>query len=453
MKLASHLILSGVLTVGAVGVAASAANAETLQEALTAAYLNNPDLTGERANLRATDEGVPQALSGWRPTVTLTGEAGRERLESRGRSEDLDPISGSATVTQPLYRGGRTRAETDSAEALVEAGRENLRSVEQDTFLDVITAYMDVLRDEAVVQLNGNNVKVLRRELEASEDRFRVGEVTRTDVAQAEARLARAVSDLEAAEGELISSRATYTRVIGNVPTDLQPPPPLPEPPASEETAVEIALNENPAILAAMRTEESSMHDIRVASGQLLPTLSLEGQATHSQDTVTRDSNSESYSVVGQLSIPLYQSGVVYSQVREARQVNNLRRIQIEDARRAVRESTVQAWEGLQTARAQIISNREQVRANQIALEGVIQEAQVGSRTTLDVLDAEQELLDAQVDLVRTERNEYVAAFGLQAAIGRLSFESLGLTVDPYDPSANYSRVRNKWFGTDGGLN
>ena len=195
------------------------------------------------------------------------------------------------------------------------------------------------------------------------------------------------------------------------------------------------------------------MHDIRVASGQLLPTLTLEGQATHAQDSVTRDSNSESYSIVGQLSIPLYQSGVVYSQVREARQINNVRRIEIEEARRAVRESRVQAWEGLQTARAQIIANREQVRANQIALEGVIQEAQVGSRTTLDVLDAEQELLDAQVDLVRTERNEYVAAFGLQAAIGRLTFESLGLTVEPYDPADNYSRVRNKWFGTDGGLN
>ncbi len=448
MNRAYKFLLTAVMTGPALAAAELPAHSETLQEALVSAYQNSPVLAAERANLRATDEGVSQALSGWRPTVTLDGEYGYEKRDTKTRNEDLNPLIGAATVTQPIFRGGRTIAETRAADSAVKAGRARLRTVEQQVFLDVVTVYMDVLRDEAVVQLNINNVRVLRRQLEAAQDRFRVGEVTRTDVAQAQARLSRAISDRQAAEGNLISSRAAYTRAVGQTPGKLEPPPSLPLLPENEQKAVAVAVTENPEVVEALNRERQSHHDIRAAIAGLLPTVSLEGRYAHSEETATESSEVDALSVTGQVVIPLYQGGAVYSQVREARQFNNLRRIQIEDARRNVREGAVQAWESLQTARAQIKSNREQVRANEIALEGVIQEAQVGSRTTLDVLDAEQELLDSQVDLVRTERNEYVAAFALQSALGRLNAEALQLPVPAYDPSANYRRIRLKLFGT-----
>ncbi len=439
-------------------------SAETLRDAFAAAYRTSPVLLSEQANLRRIDEGVPQALSGWRPTVTWDSTAGVSHRESdslvriggelvpRNDTQNLNPVTTALTVTQPLYRGGRTVAGTESAEAQVQSGRFVLRAVEQGVFLDTVTAYMDVLRDMAVVQLNFNNVKVLERQLEAAQDRFEVGEVTRTDVAQAEARLAGAVSDRVVAEGGLEQSRATYARVVGEAPSALEPPPPLPPLPASEAEVVEIALAESPDLSAASYLEAASRHDIRLAAGDLLPVFSLVGTLSHTEETARKLTETDSASLIARLDIPLYRSGIFYSRVREARQLNNLRRVQVEDVSRRVREQATQAWEELLTRRAQIVSNREQVRANEIALEGVIQEAQVGSRTTLDVLDAEQELLDAQVELVRSERDEYVAAFALQAAIGRLTVETLNLPVERYDPTVNYQRVRNKWFGTDGGL-
>lgn len=452
MNRAYKFLLTAALAGPAFAAVEMPARAETLQEALISAYQNSPVLAAERANLRATDEGVSQALSGWRPTVTLNGEIGYEKRESKSTfltsDAKLNPRSGIATVTQPIFRGGRTFAETRAADAAVKAGRARLQTVEQQVFLDVVTTYMNVLRDEAVVQLNINNVRVLRRQLEAAQDRFRVGEVTRTDVAQAQARLSRAISDRQAAEGNLISSRAGYTRSVGQTPGKLEPPPSLPLLPDNEKKAIAFALTENPEVIETMNRERQSHYDVRAAIARLLPTISVEGQYAHTEDSSSEGSESDSLSVSGQVTIPLYQGGAVHSQVRQARQLNNLRRIQIEDARRNAREGAVQAWESLQTARAQIKSNREQVRANTIALEGVIQEAQVGSRTTLDVLDAEQELLDAQVDLVRTERNEYVAAFTLQSALGRLSAAALKLPIQAYDPAANYSRVRFKLFGT-----
>lgn len=432
----------------ALALMAAPAAAETLQEALAAAYANNPELRAERARLRATDEAVPQALSGWRPTISVTGSIGRERARTSAIDEQqLTPTVRQLDVTQPLYRGGRTTAETQQAESQVRAGRAFLQSVEQTVLLNAVTAYMDVLREQANVELTTNNEQVLARQLEATRDRFEVGEVTRTDVAQAEARLSRATADRVAAQGRLGVQRATYARVIGNLPGKLEPAPPLPPLPTSLAAAIEEATTQHPDLEAAHYVEAAARYNVRAATASLLPSVSLVGRSLRSDEATLEDNSTRSDSLRAQVTIPLYQSGAVESQIRQAKEIANQRRIEIEQTRRAIVEATTQAWEDLQAARERIASTREQVRANEIALEGVRQEALVGSRTTLDVLDAEQELLDSRVALVAAERDEYVAAFRLLAAIGRLQAAQMGLPVEIYDPTVHYRQVRNKWWG------
>ncbi|WP_169568814.1 TolC family outer membrane protein [Sneathiella limimaris] len=446
-----------VASVLAVLVPFASAQSETLEEALIMTYNSNPTILSQRANVRSVDEGVPQALSGWRPTVTLVGEAGSTYNKSAsttatGGDRTYNPSSLALSVSQPLYEGGQTNANTNAAEADVKAARENLSSVEQNIFQSAVSAYMNVVRDTAVVELNRNNVEVLTRQLEAANDRFEVGEITRTDVAQAEARLAGANSELIRSIGNLKASEATYEKIVGQKPGQLQYPGFPTDFPESLESAIELGINNNPSVRAAKFQEESSMHNIRATSGRLLPSLTLDGSVGHSDDQSAETQWGESASISATLTVPLYQSGAVYSSVRQARQINSQRKIEIESAVRDVREAVTQAWEQLESARADIQSTEEQVRANTIALEGVQQEAQVGSRTTLDVLDAEQELLNSQVNLVSARRNVYVALYDVLAAVGNLSAKELGLNVEYYDPEANYKRVRNKWIGTDGGL-
>lgn len=450
------ILLATAIAVGCLG--ASAAQAQSLNEVFSAAYNNNPTLLAARAALRATDEGVPQALSGWRPTVSLTGEYGRQRNEydpstTTQPSATLDPRTTSLTVSQPLYRGGRTEAATDSAEALVLAGRQDLASTERRVLLDAVTAYMDVVQNQAVLDLNRNNEEVLRRQLDAVRERFRVGEITRTDVAQSESRLSRATADRIFSEGALVSSRAVLARIIGEMPRTLVSPPPLPQLPANEDEALAIAYDENPDLLGARFREVAAKYDVRAVSGALLPTVSVNGSLSKADETTRSNLETESAKIALQLTVPLYEGGQVYSQTRQRKQTHNQRRIQVEEQRRAVRQAVVQAWENLGTARSNITARRAQVDAARIALEGVQQEAEVGSRTVLDVLDQEQEYLDARVAEVRARRDEYVAGFTLVSSVGRLTARQLTLPVDYYDPEANYKRVRDKWFGTDGGLN
>lgn len=434
------------------------AQAQSLNEVFSAAYNNNPTLLAARAALRATDEGVPQALSNWRPTVNLSNERGRQWLEydpqsAANRDGVMNPNTLQLTVSQPLYRGGRTEAATDSAEALVLAGRQDLASTERRVLLDAVTAYMDVVQNQAVLDLNRNNEEVLRRQLEAVRERFRVGEITRTDVAQSESRLARATADRISSEGALVSSRAVLARVIGEMPRVLTPPPPLPQLPKSEEEALAISYDENPDLLGARFREVAAKNDVRTASGALLPTVSLNGSVSKADETIRNNFETETKKVAVTVTVPLYEGGAVYSQTRQRKQVHNQRRIQVEEQRRAVRQAVVQAWENLSTARSNITARTSQVDAARIALEGVQQEAEVGSRTTLDVLDQEQEYLDARVAEVRARRDEYVAGFTLLSSVGRLGARTLALPVEYYDPTDNYDRVRGKWFGTDGGLN
>ena len=425
------------------------AASDTLQGAMVTAYQNNPVLQAQRAGLRATDEDVGQALSGWRPRITGSASYQKENSDNffSGESETINPKTYGVEIEQPLFRSFRTITATREAKSLVKAGRSQLLSVEQQVLLDTVAVYVDVRRDQSVLDLRRNNVQVLNRQLDASKDRFEVGEITRTDVAQSEARLSGAVSSRIGAEAELSASRAAFRRIVGDMPGSLQPPPPLPPLPGSEEEAVEIALAENPDLEAARRAEEASRHAIHAAKSELGPEIGLVAGYSRSEDTFVDGFASDSKSITVRATVPIYQSGAVSSRIRQAKHVNSQRRIEVLQAEREVREAVRNAWEGLRAARAIIEASNAQILANEIALEGVRQEAEVGSRTTLDVLDAEQELLDSQVDLVLAERDAYVAGFQLLTAVGRGTATALGLPVDLYDPERNYRRATNTWFG------
>ena len=433
------------------------ASADSLTDALAAAYQTNPTLQAQRAQLRATDEGVPQALSGWRPTVQAQGTYGATHTDttlntgttSKG---DIEPYTGSVTLSQNVFAGGRTVNATDQAEYGVLAGREALMSVEQSTLFNAVQAYMNVIRDQSVVELNRNNVDVLQRQLEATTDRFRVGELTRTDTAQAEARLSLAKSNLTAAEAQLTASRAFYERIVGQMPGTLEKPPVVAGLPNSEEDARSVAEKNNPTLQSARYAEQANREAISVAKGALLPSVDIQAQYEYGRDPSLSVRDVEESSIVGVLTIPLYQAGVEYSQVREAKELHNQSRLQVAAAMREVDEAVRNAWNQLLSSRASIVSNQEGVNASEIALEGVRQESEVGARTTLDVLNAEQEYLNARVSLVSAERDLAVAEYGLLAAMGLLTARNLELPVDYYDPAVNYGEVRNKWigFGTAG---
>ena len=445
-------VMVAVITV--VGIAASA-SAQTLEETLVRAYEGNPTLKSERARLRATDEGVPQALSNWRPTVVVSGSYGWERNDAtttRPQAKEADitePLSASLTIRQNLYRGGRNIAATEKAQNNVKADRARLSVVEQSVLLSAARSYADVVRDQAVLQLNNNNERVLLRQLEATQDRFRVGEVTRTDVSQAESRLSRARADRIAAEGNLTGSRASYENVVGEVPGTLKAAKPLSYLPKSLAEAVELAKKNNFTVRQTRFVERAAENNVREITGELLPTFSLKGSLSTNEEAVNRNSDSQTVAVTAQVSMPLYSAGSVTSRVREAKQFVSHRRDEFNQAVRDATEAATGAWQTLETGRAQIQAFSAAVKAAEIALDGVREEANVGSRAVLDVLDAEQELLDARVGLVRALRDELVATYQLRQAVGELTAQKLGLPVALYNVEVNYRRVRNKWWGVE----
>jgi TolC family type I secretion outer membrane protein len=430
-------------------VLAAPATAQTLNEALAAAYESNPTLRAQRAQLRATDEGLPEALAGWRPIVTVEGQAGVGTADSGVASQDLQPLSYGLFATQPLYRGGRTTASTSRADNLILAERALLASVEQRILLEAATVYMNVARNLKVLELNIRNEQVLERELNATQDRFRVGELTLTDVAQARARLAGAVAGRIQAEGNLQTLRAEYLRIIGRPAESPQPPPALEGLPLSIEEMLAFSDENNPDIVAARHQEQASLDDIRFARGELLPTLSLDGQVEHREDFGSSGSESDTSSLMARLSIPLYQGGGPSARVRRAKQVAGQRRIQLDETRRAIRAQATSSWEILAVARARVSQFESQVEANKTALEGTREQARVGSRILLDVLNAEQELLDAQVSLEVAKRDSFVAGLEVLVSIGRLTARDLSLDVEYYDESAYYEDVKGKLGGTD----
>jgi len=444
-------VAGALLLVLGLGIPAGPAGGATLEEALVAAYQNNPRLLAARAELRAVDESVPQALSNWRPNVTGNVEAGKSRVESRGTTltgaENRTPRSADITVQQPLFRGFRTLNETKQAEHQVRAQRALLLATEQQVLLDGVTVYMGVVRDKAVLELNVSNVQVLQSQLQATRDRFSVGEVTRTDVAQAEARLSRAQADRVRAEGDLDTSRAAYLNVIGEVARSVTEPQALTALPAALEEVQALATEQDPELVAAKFVERAARDNVDVVGGELLPSVNLNGTVSRAWDTNARDGRSDVDSVVARLTVPLYQSGAVTSRLRQAKQVVSQRRLEIAVARRNALEDATSAWEVLQTSRAQVRAFSAEAEANRIALEGVRQEANAGLRTVLDILDAEQELLDSQVNLVRARRDEIVAGYALLTTIGRLTAMDIGLPVEVYDATGHYDEVRNKPWG------
>jgi len=454
--------LAGVIVV----LMAVSTQAQTLTDALAEAYNTNPQLLAQRALLRATDEQVPQALSFWRPTVNFTGQVGGTRSAFTGGSTGTASAGGRSIystfyqnslnlqITQPIYRGGRTEAQTRQAINTVESTRAQTLAVETTVFQAVAMAYLDVVRDQALVEVDRNNVEVLRKQLEATQDRFRVGEVTRTDVAQAESSLAQAQGTLVAQQGTLEISRAEYVRAVGHPPGRLLLPRDRPALPATREEALSLAANNNFNVISTTFAELAARDNIGVVRGQLLPQISLVGSLNRSfaPSVTLNGAQEQSASISAQMTMPLYEGGAIYSQTRQAEQTVGQRRSQVDDARRAAVQTATQFWATLQAARASISSFAAAVRAAQIALEGTQQEALVGTRTVLDVLIANQQLLTTQSQLVMAQHDAALAEFNVAASVGRLIAPELNLPVRLYDMERHYKEVKDKWIGFRGGL-
>lgn len=442
------------VAMAAVIVAAPSVYAETLTSALSQTYNNNPTLNAMRAQLRATDENVPQALSGYRPV--LTGNAYVGPSYARGRSSSQLPVSSSTTwprgysltIEQPIFRGFRTQNSVKQAESAVLAGRELLRSTEQDVLLDAVAAYTNVLYYKGIVSLREQNIAFLREQQRAAADRLKVGEGTRTDLAQTDAALSQGQTEYDVAIANLNSANATYVQIIGTAPKSLQIPSVnsrlLPK---SESATVSAGQSRHPTIRAASYNVDTAAFNVKVIEGQLLPTVSLQGQLAHTDDSSLTGSFGDSATITANLTVPIYEGGVVYSQTRQAKETLGQYRIQLDSARDQVRAAGVSAFGQLEAARASITSAQEQIRASQLALEGVIEEQKVGQRTTLDVLNQQQSLLQARETLILAQRTEVVASYTLMSTTGSLSAENLGLKVQRYEPKQHYQAVRDKWIG------
>ena len=446
--------------IGTTAFASSGALAQprTLQDALSLAYLYNPTLQTSRAQLRATDEGVPQALAGWRPTVVLGAGYGYGfgtlRNDGVGLSggsssrQNRDITTVTPTITQPLFRGGQTRASTNQADNRVFAQRGRLIATEQQVFTNTINAYVNVIQTQQLLQLNINNEQVLARQLQATNDRFRVGEITRTDVAQAEAALAGARATRQTSEGNLQTARSSYRLYVGDLPDQLVEPQPIKLPIKNQNEATQLASQNNPNVIAAQFDDAASRDAIDVAFSQLMPQLSLQAQGGYTNGQTFVGLSTFGATVLLNGSLPIYQGGAEYSRVRQARQTEQQARKTVDDQRRQAIQQATQSWETLVAARSTIESTRSAIRANQIALEGVQREAIVGSRTTLDVLNAEQALLNSRVTLVQNLASLVTASYTVAAAIGRLTARDLNLNVPMYDETAYYNAVRQRLFGT-----
>lgn len=430
--------------------------AETLEGALTKAYGQNPTLNSQRASTRAVDENVPQAKALGRPTISLTGDVGLTQSDGKSMSfggksrfsEFYQPRGVGATVTQTLWNGNKTENSTRAAESQILGARQTLRNTEQTTLLNGATAYMNVLRDTAILNLKRNNVDVLDEQLRQTNDRFKVGEVTRTDTAQAQSRVAAARSDTILAQANLKASLAIYRQQVGDEPKQLAPgvsvekilPPKL-------ESALQIAQAEHPAILGALHGVDAQLLQVKVAESDLYPNLSVQGNVQNRWATNSDGTIGYAASVVARLSVPIYEGGAVYSRVRQAKETLGQTQINVDIQRDTVRAAVVQSIGQLDASKAQIMSTQAQVKAAEIALNGVREEAKVGQRTTLDVLNAQQELINARVAFISAQRDRVVNSYNVLSSIGRLDAASLRLKVGVYNPKVHYEQVKDKWIG------
>jgi outer membrane protein len=439
----------------------SQAWADTLESALVQAYQNNPTLNSQRAGVRATDENVPIALSGYRPRVTINSFGGEQILSSITRSL---PSGGpptyftqngnnatygvGATITQTLFNGFQTANRTRQAEAQVLQARETLRLSDQTLLLNAVTAYMNLLRDTAILDLQKRNVEVLQEQLRQTRDRFNVGEVTRTDVAQAESSLAAGRSQVLTAQANYAADVATYRQVIGTNPGKLAAGTPVDRfSPQNLNNAVVLATATHPSVTSAQYSVDIAQQAVKVAEGALYPTLTVQGNYQKALGTSLTTLDTSTTSVIGQLSVPIYQGGAEYATIRQAKETLGQNRLNFDTARDQVRQFVAQSWGLLEAAKANIEATSAQVQAAEIALNGVREEARVGQRTTFDVLTAQQTLVNARVSLVSAQRDRVVASYTLLSAVGRLAPQVLGLSVPIYSSNVHYQQVRDTWAG------
>lgn len=444
----SRALASVAIMALAAGVAAPSWAQETLQEALTLAYRTNPTLLAQRANQRALDESIVSARAGLRPQldVGLSGSYTRVMDDALGDS-DSQSVGASISLSQTLYSGGRVALGITAAEADILAGRESLRDIEQSVLASVIQAYADVIRDTEILRIREENLGVLQRQLDEASARFEVGEITRTDVAQSEARLASSEADLANARAQLSVSRAAYAAVVGQAPGDLSPLPALPGVPTDFDAALDVALAENPGVLAAVYNQQGAEAAVAQARAEYRPSARVSasyGGSAPSLGQLDVIADRNSFQATASVSVPLFTGGLNQSRVAAALERANAAQINVEGERRQVLQQVSTAFAQAISARSTLVAGEEAVRAASVAAEGVRQEAQVGLRTNLDVLNQELELRSAQVSLASARRNEYVAQASLLAAMGRLEGVDLNPGMDIYDPASNYDRVRNR---------
>jgi outer membrane protein len=450
----SALRLAGAV-VSALAVASPAA-AETLESALSRAYQANPALNAARANLRATDEDVNRFQAGYRPNAALSADIGIQQFQGKiggvGASGPINlttrPGGAGLTINQNVFDGFQTDNRVRAAESTVLSTREGLRQTEMNTLFNAAQAYMNVLSDTATLELQRNNVEVLEEQLRQTRDRFNVGEVTRTDVAQAEARLAGARSQVSAAEAALRASIGIFRQIVGVEPRQLAPGRPLDRyVPASLDQAILIGLKEHPQILASLHAVDVAELQVKVNEGALYPQAQITGAVQQRYDQQFPGDNGVTASIVGRVNIPLYQGGAEYAAIRQAKENVGRARLVADQDRDTIRASIVRTWGNLEASKAQVIASQAQVQANEVALNGVREEARVGQRTTLDVLNAQQELLSARVALIRAQRDRVVNSYDVVQAVGRLTVRFTSLPVTPYSAREHLDQVRDLWFG------
>jgi outer membrane protein len=446
-------ICLGVLTCAAF--AAPAARSESLPEALAKAYQTNPQLNAERARQRATDENVPQALSGYRPQIIASLSAGLQAVrnllpDNTIQSASLKPWTIGVTVTQTLFNGFKTANSVRVAELQVSSGREALRNVGQGVLLDAVTAYTNVLANQSLVEAQRANVAFLRETLGITQKRLNAGDVTPTDTAQAEARLNRGLADLNAAEVNLAISQATYTQVIGNAPSMLRPAETVDRfNPRSREGATGLAFREHPAVMAAGFDVDVASTSIHVAESSLMPTITLQGSASRSKqsDPTLGTFGTDQASITGQLTQPIYDGGLAASQTRQAKELAAQSRLVLDQVRNQARTAAIGAWAANEGAKIAVSASESEVRAATVALQGVQKEAAGGQRTTVDVLNSQQDLILARARLIGAQRDRIIASYTLLSAIGRLDVKTLSLNTPDYLPEVHYHQVRDAWHG------
>jgi outer membrane protein len=453
-------LLAGV----ALSIGVGAGSAETISGALVKAYLTSPDINAQRAAVRVADEGIPKANAGYLPTIEAQGSIGIARSRANEIVPDSSGSGFSSTATsnfiskprsyglsvdETVFNGNKTLNSIRQAESQVFGAREQLRNTEQNTLLSGLTAYMDVLEDTAILGLDNNNVDVLKEQLRETRDRFTVGEVTRTDVAQAEASLAQGQGTALSAVATLQAAVARYRQFIGDQPTSLAPVKPLMRPiPKTLPEAISISQIEHPSISASLHGVDAAQLQVKIAESALYPTIGVSAALTNQYDSNgTPGLHVLNGQIMGQITIPIYQGGAEYATTRQAKESLSQTEIQTDSLRNQVRQAVVASW-GLNEAAVGVVrAARASVSANEVALTGVREEAKVGQRTTLDVLNAQQALLSARTTLVQAEHDQVVDSYQLLSAVGRLNIPTLGLAVAEYDPRVHFDQVKNKWIG------